>query len=156
MYRLPSEAEWEYAARSDTQSPFFFGADAKRLCEYGNTPDLSRQQKYPNWVAVICTDGYADVAPVGRFSANKFALFDTLGNLWEWVEDCWHENYQGAPYDGSAWVRDGDCSQRVLRGGSFDHFPLHGAFARYRHAANDRLGSVGFRVARRVPKVAAR
>jgi formylglycine-generating enzyme required for sulfatase activity len=60
---------------------------------------------------------------VSSFSANAFGLFDTVGNVWEWVEDCWHENYEGAPKDGGAWTGSGECNLRVLRGGSWDSTP---------------------------------
>jgi formylglycine-generating enzyme required for sulfatase activity len=149
-YRLPTEAEWEHAARAHTTSPFYFGDDVLKVCEYGNTPDWSRLQKHPSWVVVRCTDGYSETAPVGRFKPNALGLYDTLGNVWEWVEDCWHDDYEGAPTDGSAWLTGGDCSRRVIRGGSFEHFSFAGASARFRSAANDRLKSIGLRVVREV------
>jgi formylglycine-generating enzyme required for sulfatase activity len=108
-YRLLTEAEWEYAARAGTSTGYFFGDDAKDLCRYGNgaDPDLSvppilRAKVFP------CSDGYAYTAPVGAFSPNGFGLYDVHGNAWQWLEDCWHGSYSGAPADGSAW-RSGDC-----------------------------------------------
>ena len=115
-YRLLSEAEWEYAARAGTQSKFFFGDDLSQICEYGNVPDITRQQRHPDWAAVACTDGYSETSPVGKFKPNAFGLYDMIGNVWEWVADCWHNGYDGAPVDGSAWISGGICSNRVLRG----------------------------------------
>lgn len=106
-YRLLSEAEWEYVARAGTRTERYWGDDASEQCRYANGDDE----------AVSCSDGYEYAAPVGSFQANAFWLHDVLGNLWEWTEDCWNDDYTGAPTDGSAW-RVGDCSQRVQRGGS--------------------------------------
>ena len=96
-----------------------------------------------------CDDGHYRTSPVGRYEANGFGLRDVLGNVWEWVEDCWNESYRGAPTDGSAWV-SGDCSQRVLRGGSWFDLPrdLRSA-ARLRDTSGNRhFNYLGFRVAR--------
>jgi formylglycine-generating enzyme required for sulfatase activity len=124
-YRLLTEAEWEYAARAGTTTRYFFGDEEKNFCRYGNGADQTAKSKiigrqYLN--IVPCSDGYAYTAPVGSFSPNGFGLYDMLGNAEQWVEDCPHENYQGAPSDGSAWT-SGDCSRRMLRGGSWRHNP---------------------------------
>ena len=86
-------------------------------------------------------------APVGSFPANAFGLYDMVGNVWEWTEDCWNETYRGAPADGSPWT--GDCSRRVVRGGSWGRDPdfLRSAY-RDRSLAVNRAYSLGFRVAR--------
>lgn len=148
-YRLLTEAEWEYVARANTKTKHHFGDDVLQVCEHGNVPDSSRLKAYPNWVVVRCTDGYADTAPVGKFRPNQFGLHDTVGNAWEWVEDCWHTNYEGAPTDGTAWIAGGDCTKRVLRGGSFNWLSLSpGISARWSYSANDRVQSAGFRVVR--------
>ena len=105
-YRLPSEAEWEYAARAGTTTAFSWGDDVgESLANCANCGS-------PPW-------GGRQSAPVGSFPANPWGLFDMHGNVWEWVRDCAHENYVGAPSDGSAW-EVGDCAKRVVRGGAFD------------------------------------
>ncbi len=139
-YRLLTEAEWEYVARAGTQTERYWGDDAADQCYYANGDEDD----------VDCTEGHENTAPVGSFRANAWGLYDVLGNVWEWTEDCWNGDYSGAPADGSAW-RTGDCSLRVLRGGSWGIIPggLRSAF-RYGLSAGDRDGSVGFRVARTI------
>jgi formylglycine-generating enzyme required for sulfatase activity len=112
-YRLLTEAQWEYAARAGTTTRYFFGDEEKVFCRYGNGADQTAKSKI-----LPCSDGYAYTAPVGSFLPNGFGLYDMHGNAWQWLEDCWHENYQGAPSGGSAWI-SGDCSRRVVRGGSW-------------------------------------
>jgi hypothetical protein len=131
-YRLPSEAEWEYAARAGSTTPYHFGSDASRLGEYA-------------WIAF---NSRLSTQPVGRLKANAFGLHDMLGNVWEWTEDCWNGSYAGAPTDGRAWTQ-GDCGKRVLRGGSWKLPPTVVRTA-YRFAAviADESVVIGFRVAR--------
>ena len=145
-YRLLTEAEWEYAARARTEpgaySRYSFGDDEYDLCRYGNGADQTAKSTVPgasNWTIAPCNDGYAYTSPVGSFVANAFGLYDTQGNARQWTEDCYHDNYAGAPSDGSAWTT-GDCSRRVLRGGSWffvDPGDLRAAFRR--------TGTPGFR-----------
>jgi formylglycine-generating enzyme required for sulfatase activity len=148
-YRLPTEAEWEYAARGGTQTKFYFGDDVRNICQYANIPDYTWQKYHPDWTVITCTDGYSGTAPVGKFKPNAFGLYDMIGNAWEWVEDCWHDQYDGAPTDGSAWLRGGDCTNRVVRGEAFDalNFGL-GVADRRQSDANAQLPDIGFRVTR--------
>lgn len=116
-YRLLSEAEWEYAARAGSTTPFIFGEDAAAVCDHANSADQSAKAEYPDWTwTSACDDGYTFTAPVGSFEPNDFGLHDMTGNLWEWVADCYHESYEGAPTDGSAWTET-PCVVRLSRGG---------------------------------------
>ena len=140
-YRLPSEAEWEYACRAETTTPFHFGETI--------TGDLA------NYAA---TETYADESPgeyrqkttaVGSFPPNGFGLYDMHGNVWEWCRDNWHDSYEGAPTDGRAWTTGGDDERSPLRGGAWHYFPLVCRSAN----RNDNIGGrdninsyVGFRV----------
>ncbi len=147
-YRLLSESEWEYVARAGTTTLYFFGSDESALCANGNGADKGTSLIWKN---NSCSDGYKRTAPVGTFSKNDFGLYDVLGNAWEWGEDCWHENYRNGPTDGSAWLKanDGDCTKRVLRGGSWFITPLVLRSAvRVRLGAEFRNVDVGFRIAR--------
>ena len=133
-YRLPSEAEWEYAARAGTTTKYSWGDEigANRANCYGCGSQ---------W------DGET-TAPVGSFPANAWGLHDMHGNVWEWVQDCWNGSYQGAPADGSAW-ESGDCFRRVLRGGSWGYNPwLLRAAVRSRSTTGDRYSGIGFRIVR--------
>ena len=120
-FRLLSEAEWEYAARAGTTTYRYWGDDGNLSCSYANGADQTAKAQVPgasNWRVATCNDGYAYTSPVGSFQPNSFGLYDMLGNVWQWTQDCWNPNYSGSPTDGSAWL-GGDCSQRVLRGGSW-------------------------------------
>lgn len=123
-YRLPSEAEWEYAVRADTTSPYWWGAGAPDETVENLTGEGDRSESGRSWNDAF--DGYEDgfwgPAPTGRFEANPFGLMDMAGNVSEWVEDCWHDSYARAPADGSAWVNEG-CERRVVRGGSWGSPP---------------------------------
>ena len=121
-YRLLSEAEWEYVARAGTTTRWYWGESETGQCRYANGADLQAKKHNSKWTVAECDDGYYQTSPVGSFQANAFGVFDTAGNVWEWVEDCWNDHYQGAPEDGRAWT-SGDCSRRVLRGGSWDDSP---------------------------------
>ena len=115
QYRLPSEAEWEYAARAGSETKYFFGNSASDLCRYAN--GAAAETDF-SWRNEDCRDSYERTAPVASFPANAFGLYDMHGNAWEWTQDCYNNSYKGAPSDGSAW-ESGDCSWSVLRGGGF-------------------------------------
>jgi len=150
-YRLPSDSEWEYAARGGDVSARPWGAEPKEACAHANIADETAAQRYPGWKVQPCSDGYVYTAPVGSFKANAFGFYDMLGNVFEWVQDCWHADYQHAPADGSAWM-DGDCTQHDLRGGSWFTSPaLVSTAARNRFEETYRSNSVGFRLVREIP-----
>ena len=144
-YRLPSEAEWEYVARAGTQTARYWGEGESEQCEYANGADISAHHRSG------CMDGYAQTALVGIHKANGFGLYDVLGNVFEWVQDCWNADYRGAPETGQAW-EEGDCSGRVLRGGSWGSGPgdLRSAY-RTSLPADIRVSGLGFRIARSLP-----
>jgi formylglycine-generating enzyme required for sulfatase activity len=149
-YRLPSEAEFEYALRGGTSSRYWWGDDApKRLVEnLTGSGDRSRSGRRWSHAFRNYRDGYWGPAPVMSFAANPFGLYDINGNVSEWALDCWHDNYIRAPNDGSAWVNPG-CRSHVVRGGSWGSSPDQVDSA-YRQGADVELrsGRVGFRVVR--------
>ena len=148
QYRLPTEAEWEYAARAGSETRYFFGNNSDDMCKYGNGADLEAKKQESSWTVVNCNDGYYRTAPVASFAANAFGLYDMHGNAWEWTQDCLNDSYKGAPSDGSAWL-SGNCSRRVLRGGSWNSNPNYLRSAnRNRSTAGNRGNNVGFRVSR--------
>jgi formylglycine-generating enzyme required for sulfatase activity len=136
-YRLPSEAEWEYAARAGTITPFHFGETIDPL--------LANYFGYYTYGRGQTGQHQAKTTPVGSFKvANNFGLFDIHGNVWEWCQDCWRSSYQDSPRDGSAWV-DSE-SDRVLRGGSWINAPVFCRSASRYSDPNDGDSNVGFRV----------
>ena len=139
-YRLLSESEWEYAARAGTTGPFHFGSTiSPEQANYDGRFRYGSGRKGRN---------RERTASVDSFFANAFGLHAVHGNVWEWVEDCWHDGYSGAPSDGRAWTSGGDCGIRVLRGGSWDDRPgLLRSASRDWHTTGYRNDDVGFRVA---------
>jgi len=135
-YRLPSEAEWEYAARAGTNTAYWWGRDVgsrQANCRECNAGEPQR------------------TTPVGSFKPNAFGLFDTAGNVAEWMEDCWNDNYRGAPHDGTAWM-SGQCRLHVLRGGAFDSQARYlRSTSRFRYDLDVRYVANGFRVVRELP-----
>ena len=117
-YRLPSEAEWEYVARAGTETARYWCESAQQQCQYANGYDAVGHAEHGfDDNPVGCRDRQANAAPVGSYRPNAFGLYDVLGNVWEWVDDCSNPGYEGAPMDGSPKYT-GDCGWRVLRGGS--------------------------------------
>ena len=146
-YRLPTESEWEYAARAGTKTMYYWGDgtdDDWKQCRYANAADL-RTGLF--WRAG-CDDGHEYTAAVGSYLPNPFGLHDMLGNVWEWTQDCWSDDYSDAPADGSAY-EVGHCTLRVLRGGS-RYVSAEGIRAahRLRFDPLSRNQNTGFRVAR--------
>jgi len=145
-YRLPSESEWEYAARGGTTAPFHTGN-----CVNTNQANYNdNAEEYNNCGAKTGVFRKQTVA-VGSFPANQFGLHDMIGNVFEWMQDCWNANYNGAPTNGSARTA-GDCAFRVFRGGSWISSPQAIRSAeRFPFRVETRTGFSGFRVARTLP-----
>ncbi|MEO1619800.1 MAG: SUMF1/EgtB/PvdO family nonheme iron enzyme [Cyanobacteria bacterium J06632_3] len=149
-YRLPSEAEWEYACRAGTTTRYSFGdsiTGEQVNCDFQKTVTVS--EGFLGFGRKTARRGtYLEkTTEVGNFPANRFGLYDMHGNVWEWCQDPWHESYEGAPKDGSAWTEGGDASQRMLRGGSWFGNPdgCRSAY-RFRDARDYGFNDLGFRV----------
>ena len=143
-YRLLSESEWEYVARGGMRTARYWGESESGQCRHANGADASTSF---DW-RVSCNDGHARTSPVGRYAKNGFGLHDVLGNVYEWVQDCWNESYQGAPSDGRIWER-GECGRRVVRGGSRVDAPWDLRSANRNWAGiGSRIYDLGFRVIR--------
>lgn len=163
-YRLPSEAEWEYAARAGTSAAYWFGDDPGAICRYVNLGDLDTQDRFrwdrtrikyevlADWKGQPCRDGHAATAPVDAFPPNPFGLVNLLGNANEWTADCWHENHAARPSSSVARLASGDCGLRVMKGQGWTAIAASTRAAfRLKMNATDRRFTFGFRVARDVP-----
>ena len=138
-YRLPSEAEWEYACRAGTKTPFSFGDNI--------TPDLVNYNGNYPYKSAPKGEYREQTTDVETFTPNSFGLYDMHGNVWEWCEDDWHKNYINAPTDGSAWNSQSDSRYKLLRGGSWGYFARNCRAAhRYRYSRDNRDFNYGFRV----------
>jgi formylglycine-generating enzyme required for sulfatase activity len=161
-YRLLSEAEFEYAARAETErevafagwyDAYWFGRSSRDsaddLCRYANGADQTAREMAELDPVASCRDGYPYTSPVGAFLPNAFGLYDMAGNASQWVADCWHDSYQGAPRNGSVWTSASDCLTHVVRGGSWHDPPVRlTATGRRKGTAGLRASDIGFRVAR--------
>lgn len=156
VYRLPNEAEWEYAARAGTDTTRPWGNDIDASCDYTNVADNTlaathpRPANYADFIPFDCDDGWVYTAPVQSFKPNAFGLHSVLGNVAEWTDDCFHESYEGAPVDGSAW-RDNYCALgTIVRGGGWYSFPWTVRSAHRVRGENldTRYGATGFRLVR--------
>ena len=135
-YRLLTEAEWEYAARAGSKTRYL----------WGDEPGIGNANCDGCGGASIL-----QTAPVGSFRPNAFGIYDMEGNVWEWVEDVWHDNYEGAPADGSAWLEGGDANYRVIRGGSWHNVTeLVRTAIRFKRERKVQFDTLGLRVARSI------
>ncbi|MDB9391060.1 SUMF1/EgtB/PvdO family nonheme iron enzyme [Microcystis aeruginosa] len=139
-YRLPSEAEWEYACRAGTTTPFYFGETI--------TGELANYNAGYTYAGEAKGEYRQQTTPVGQFPPNAFGLYDMHGNVWEWCADTWHDNYDGAPRDGSVWIKNGDDNRSPLRGGSWYNNPNYcrSAYRDYYNRRDDSNFIFGFRV----------
>lgn len=156
LYRLPTESEWEYAARAGSNSKYFFGDNPKQLCEYANVFDRQGAKAFLrdhkiDTAAIECDDGSEYTSVVGQYKPNAFGLYDMIGNVGEFVQDCEHDNYQNAPSDGRAWEYGCNYEQLMVihRGGSYGSGTRGSNIATRSHAGPDNPSSLGegFRLA---------
>jgi formylglycine-generating enzyme required for sulfatase activity len=152
-YRLPTEAEWEFACRAGTKTPFHFGETITAdLANYDGADDADGKWSgaYDRGPKGIHRQ---ETTPVATFLPNKFGLYDMHGNVWEWCFDHWHDNYDGAPTDGSAWLSENNNANRVLRSGSWDDGSrLCRSATRFNNAPVNRSYFIGFRVVCDIPR----
>jgi formylglycine-generating enzyme required for sulfatase activity len=150
-YRLPSEAEWEYATRAGSTRARPWGDKAVDACAHANIADQTLKQTVrggEKWIVHDCRDGKVFTAPAGSYQANAYGLHDMIGNVWEWMGDCWNGNHKGAPADGATRTT-GDCSSRVVRGASWQSYPgFARSAARGRGTPESRNADYGFRLVR--------
>jgi formylglycine-generating enzyme required for sulfatase activity len=146
-YRLPSEAEWEYATRAGSETDYFYGDDPLQLCKYGNVADLATRERFREWDVLACNDGRVRPGPGGEYDPNPFGLYDVYGNVSEWVLDCGMPAYARAPSDGSPAEAGSGCGSHGFRGGSWDSTAAEVRSA-YRNAASSAIDDRGIRLVR--------
>ncbi|KQF54015.1 formylglycine-generating sulfatase enzyme [Acinetobacter pittii] len=158
-YRLPTEVEWEYASRAGTTTAYYWGDDLNldQACKYANVLDPSTAAALPQtsgWSLFKCTDGYAFTSPVGKFLPNNFGLYDMSANAREWVDDCWHSNYENAPSVNRRWGEEnnGQCNFPVLRGGAwiYNTYNVRTAYRNAYVTSQARSIMWGFRLVREI------
>ncbi|MBK6596781.1 MAG: formylglycine-generating enzyme family protein [Proteobacteria bacterium] len=148
-YRLATEAEWEYVARAASTTDFPWGDDEEQGCQYANVYDASSADPTKKFPAAKCTDKHSTVAPVGQYPPNAFGLYDVIGNVWEWTQDCYQGPYAAEPVDGSAYEVQGQCELRAVRGGSWrSHMFRQRPAWRGRDPETRKSDIFGFRVVR--------
>ncbi len=151
-YRLPTESEWEYTARAGTITPYWWGDEQAAFCQWTNGADSIARERYQIWDrAGTCSDGFLYTAPVGHYQKpNAFGVHDMVGNVWEWVADCYQAQLSNVYFSEQQLASTG-CEKRAVRGGAWDYSPLYLRTA-YRGAWNPSEGfsNFGFRVARSV------
>lgn len=149
-YRLPTEAEWEYAARSGTKQSRFWGNNADEACQYANVADVTAKEHWAKWTTFSCDDSYSVSAPVGKFMPNGYGLYDMLGNVWEWCGDIYNsEAYAKLPKDNP--IYEGSGEYRVMRGGGWSNGPL-GIRSAHRVGLSPDFGhhALGFRLVKTI------
>ncbi|MBF0530680.1 MAG: formylglycine-generating enzyme family protein, partial [Deltaproteobacteria bacterium] len=145
-YRLPTEAEWEYAARGGTATSRHWGDEPDQAYLYGNVADQAAKRTFPQIHGHECDDGYVFTAPVGSFAPNQFGLYDMIGNVWEWCQD-YHAEFSSSPVADPMGPSSG--SYRVFRGGSWTSMPSDArSAARVGSEPDNRNNYLGFRLAR--------
>jgi formylglycine-generating enzyme required for sulfatase activity len=149
QYRLPSEAEWEYAARAGTEISRYWGNDLDDACRYANVADKTAKKKFSGWSIHNCTDGYVYTAPVGSFKSNAFGLYDTVGNVWEWTCSEYEKSYKGKEKHCLSKISTNNDREFVLRGGSWLDYSMRTRSAfRFWDFQTSHDNSVGVRLAR--------
>ncbi len=150
QYRLLSESEWEYSARAGSTTAYWWGNNEAAFCQYTNGVDRTAKATYPGWArAADCDDGFLYTAPVGSYARpNPFGIEDMVGNVWEWVADCYVNHYDQHPRDGSP-VDQAPCEKRVFRGGAWGDYGAFYLRSAYRGAwdGEGAFANIGFRVA---------